>query len=100
LLPTGEAVAEIGGELDAATAESAVRYVRKIINRHSGPMVADLAALRFCDAQGLGALLRMARYAERAGYPFLLASPSPMLVRLMLVTGLDHELQIARDRSR
>lgn len=89
ILPTGEAVAVIGGELDIATADMAVRYVRKIIDRHRGPVIADLAALRFCDARGLSALLRMASYAEQAGYPFRLVSPSPALVKLMRVTSLD-----------
>jgi anti-anti-sigma regulatory factor len=31
----------------------------------------------------------MAGYAERAGCPFRLASPSPSLVRIMRITGLD-----------
>jgi anti-anti-sigma factor len=89
VLPTGEAVADIGGELDIATAEAAVRYVRNVIDSHRGPVIVDLAALRFCDAQGLSALLRMATWAERAGRPFRLASPSPPLVKIMRMTGLD-----------
>jgi anti-sigma B factor antagonist len=91
ILPTGEAVAGIGGELDIATAEIVVRYVKKIIDRHHGPVIADLTALRFCDAQGPSALLRMASYAEQAGYPFRLASPGPVLVKLMRITSLDHK---------
>jgi anti-anti-sigma factor len=96
ILPTGEAIADIGGELDAATADLAVSYVSELIDQHRGPTIADLTALRFCDAQGLSALLRMTRYAEQAGYPFRLASPSPMLVKLMAITGLDRRLLIAR----
>jgi anti-sigma B factor antagonist len=96
ILPTGEAVAYIGGELDVATAEMAVGYIRKIIDCHRGPMIADLTALRFCDAHGLSALLRMASYAEQAGFLFRLASPSPMLVKLMRITSLDSRLRIAR----
>ena len=89
ILPTGEAIADIGGELDIATADIAVRYVRLVIDRHSGPLIVDLAGLAFCDAQGLSALLRMATYAERAGCPFRLASPRPSLVKIMRITGLD-----------
>ncbi len=85
----GEAVVEIGGELDIATADVAVSYVSDVIDRHRGPVIVDLAALRFCDASGLGALLRMAGHAERAGRPFRLASPSPSLVKIMRITGLD-----------
>lgn len=91
ILPTGEAIAEIGGELDIATADVAVRYVRLVIDRHGGPLIVDLAGLAFCDAQGLSALLRMFTYAERAGCPFRLASPRPSLVKIMQITGLDRK---------
>jgi anti-anti-sigma factor len=89
ILPTGEAVAEIGGELDIATAEIAVRYVKRVIDLHRGPVVVQLAAVRFCDAQGLSALVRMARHADRAGRPLRLAAPSPALAKIMRITGLD-----------
>ena len=48
----------------------------------------------FCDAGGLTALVRMARYAERNGCPFRLASPSPSLVKIMRITGLDRGLSV------
>ena len=55
----------------------------------------DLTALAFCDARGLGALLRMASCAERAGCPFALASPRPSLLKLMRITGLDGRFLIS-----
>jgi anti-sigma B factor antagonist len=91
ILPAGEAIAAIGGELDIATADFAVRYVRLVIDQHGGPLIVDLAGLAFCDAQGLSALLRMATDAERAGTPFRLASPRPSLVKIMQITGLDRK---------
>ena len=94
VLPTGEAVACIGGELDFATAEMAVRYVRRVIDSHRGPVIVDLTALGFCDAQGLSALVRMAGYAERAGRPFRLVSPSPTVVKIMRITGLDRRFLV------
>jgi len=91
-LPTGEAVAGIGGELDIATADTAVGYVAGVIDSHHGPVVVDLAALRFCDARGLSALLQIARYAEQNDHKFRLASPSPTLVKLLRITALDRKL--------
>jgi anti-anti-sigma factor len=88
--PAGEAVVAVGGELDIATAGVAVSYVRQVVDRHRGPVMVDLAALVFCDASGLSALLRMARYAKQTDRPFRLASPSPSLVKIMRITGLDH----------
>jgi anti-anti-sigma factor len=94
VLPTGEAVASIGGELDFATAEMAVRYVRRIIDGHHGPVIVDLTALGFCDAQGLSALVRMAGHAGRAGRPFRLVSPSPPVLKIMRITGLDQRFLV------
>jgi anti-anti-sigma factor len=89
LRPSGEVVVDLGGELDIVSAEAAVSYVRDVIDRYGGPVIVDLAALTFCDARGLGAMLRMAGYAERAGYEFRLASPRPSVVKIMRITGLD-----------
>jgi anti-sigma B factor antagonist len=100
VLPTGEAVASIGGELDIATAEMAVGYVRHLIDGHGGPVIVDLALLRFCDARGLSALLRMASDAEQAGCPFRLACPGRRLVRLMSITGLDRRFLAGYDQRR
>ena len=94
VLAAGEAVVGIGGELDFATAEMAVAYVRDVIDRHRGPVTVDLGALGFCDAQGLSALVRMAGCAERAGRPFRLASPGPSVVRIMRITGLDRRFLV------
>jgi anti-sigma B factor antagonist len=92
--PVGEAVVGIGGELDFATAEMAVRYVSRVIDSHHGPVIVDLTALGFCDAQGLGALVRMAGHAGRAGRPFRLVSPSPSVVKIMRITGLDRRFLV------
>jgi anti-anti-sigma factor len=85
----GEATVALGGELDIVSAEVAVSYVRDVIDRHRGPVIVDLTALAFCDAQGLSALVRMAGYAEQMGCTFRLASPSLALVKIMRITGLD-----------
>jgi anti-anti-sigma factor len=92
ILPTGEAVATIGGELDIATADTAVKYFTQVIDRHHGPVIADLTTLRFCDARGLSALLRIAQHAAQSGQKFTLASPSPSLVKLLHITALDRKL--------
>jgi anti-sigma B factor antagonist len=104
--PTGEAVVDLGGDLDLLSADVAVNYVTDVIDRHRGPVTVNLTALSFCDARGLAALVRMAGYAERKGCPFGLASPSPRLVEIMRITRLDrtflpsHALPARIPRSR
>jgi anti-anti-sigma factor len=90
--PTGDAVAHIGGELDIATADAAVRYVTRVIDHHRGPVIVDLASLHFCDARGLSALVQMASYAEHADHAFRVSSPSPLLLKLLRIATLDRRL--------
>lgn len=92
----GEVVVDLGGELDIVSADVAVSYVRDVIDRCPGPVVVDLTALAFCDARGLGALLRMAGYAEQAGCEFRLISPRSSLVKIMRITGLDRRFLACR----
>jgi anti-anti-sigma factor len=94
-VPTGQAVVGLSGELDIVSAETAVSYVRDVIDRHRRPVIVDLTALTFCDAGGLAALVRMAGYAELKGCSFRLASPSPSLVKIMRITGLDHRFLVS-----
>ena len=96
ICPTGEAIVDLDGELDIASADAAASYVKKVIDRHRGPVTVDLTALAFCDARGLAALVRMARYAEQKGSPFRLASPSPSLIKIMRITGLGHRFRASQ----
>lgn len=80
------------GELDLASADLVVGYVSDIIDRYDGPVVADLHEIAFCDACGLGALIRIVSYAERAGRPLELARPSRSVSKIMRITGVEDRL--------
>ena len=41
--------------------------MRDAIDIHGGTVLLDVAALSFCDARGLSALMRMSRHARQAG---------------------------------
>jgi anti-sigma B factor antagonist len=60
----------------------------------------ELKALTFCDARGLGALLRMANHAERASGEFRLVSPRPSIVKIMQITGLDRRFLVSARTGR
>ena len=94
ILPDGLAMIAISGELDLATADWTVRYVSDVIDRHDGPVSADLSGLRFCDACGLGALIRIARYAQQSGRWVSLLRPPEALIRIMRITGADSWLLV------
>jgi anti-anti-sigma factor len=90
--PDGLATVVIRGDLDLATADRTANYVTDAIDRHDGPVSADLSGLAFCDACGLGALIRMTAYADVAGRRFELTRPSPAVTRIMRLTGVDEWL--------
>jgi anti-anti-sigma factor len=88
----GHVVVALRGELDLATVDRVVHYVSDVIDRHDGPVSADLRGVAFCDACGLGGLIRIAAHAERAGRRLELTEPSWALTRIMRITGVDHLL--------
>jgi anti-anti-sigma factor len=89
IYPDGHAVAVIRGELDAATADQAFEYVRRVIDRSHGPVGIDLAGLTFCDARGLRTLVGVAVHARKAGRRLSLVAPRPGIVKIMRITGAD-----------
>jgi anti-anti-sigma factor len=79
----------IRGDLDVATVDRTVRYVTDVIDRCDGPVIADLSELAFCDACGLGALIRVNAYAGQMGRKLELTSPSPAVTKIMRLTQVD-----------
>ena len=88
----GYQVVSVAGELDIATAEQAYSFITEVIDgrlRGSAPVTVDLSGVTFCDASGLGALARLARYARAAGRQLKLTSVRPSVMKVMRITGLD-----------
>ena len=84
------------GELDASTASWLGERVPSLdqTGRH---LIVDLAALRLCEHAGLSLFLRwQARAIATAGSLHLVAVP-PGIRRLIMLTGLQHVLQLAAD---
>jgi anti-anti-sigma factor len=88
----GHALICLRGDLDIATVERVVQYVIEVIDRHDGPVTVDLRGVEFCDACGLGALIRIAARAERGDRGFELINPSWALTRIMRITGIERQL--------
>lgn len=87
--PDGLVSVAIRGDLDVATVDRAVRYVTDLIDRYDGPVSADLSELDFCDACGLGGLIRVSTYAGQMGRKLELASPSRAVTKIMRLTGVE-----------
>jgi anti-anti-sigma factor len=86
----GQAMVNVRGELDIATAERAHVYLRAVLDSDKkGKVILNLAELTFCDAAGLGVLAKVASHGRRTGRSVRLASPRPALIRIMRITGMD-----------
>ncbi|HEX3962634.1 MAG TPA: STAS domain-containing protein [Trebonia sp.] len=86
----GQAMVNVRGELDIATAERAHVYLRAVLESDKkGKVILNLADLTFCDAAGLGVLAKVASHARQTGRSVRLTSPRPALIRIMRITGMD-----------
>ncbi|MEV5705256.1 STAS domain-containing protein [Actinoallomurus sp. NPDC052274] len=93
--PGAAPVVSLCGELDLAGADAFEELVLNVILRRGPDVVIDAAGLAFCDARGLGALVRCANEAGRTGGRLTLARPSHRLRRLMRLVDLDRLLYVA-----
>jgi len=83
--PTGPVVRLIG-ELDAATADDVDAVA--IAGTAGGVVRLELTGLSFVDSAGLRSLLALRQRATEAGLRLIAPDPSPIVVRLLEVTGL------------
>ena len=97
---TSEGTAQVilKGELDIASSEHAFDGVRRVIDLYHVPIIVDMSGVTFCDARGLGVLVRMSNYAGQEGCPLVVVSPSSRLLKIMRITGVDRRLLISVPR--
>jgi anti-anti-sigma factor len=80
-------------EMDIANAAELARALQAASN---GPpaIIADMSATDFCDAGGLRALLQASRTATANGSELRIAAPTPLVRRVLALTGLDRDLRV------
>ncbi|MFJ3224132.1 STAS domain-containing protein [Streptomyces sp. NPDC086783] len=88
-------VLTLRGELDYESAVQLEAAADHVIADAGWPVVvADCAALEFCDSSGIGALVRIYQgLAERGGEFRLAAVPAPV-ARVFALTGLDQAISL------
>jgi anti-sigma B factor antagonist len=60
-------------------------------------VVVDLAGVPFMDSTGLGVLVGALARAREADRRLVLAAPTDRIVRLLRLTGLDGQFEVAPD---
>ena len=89
-------IAELAGELDIASVPALREQLVGLLRPRSSQLVVDLSKVVFCDASGLGALVRTANFAEARGAGVTVTHASPMLAMLMSLTGLNRRFGLPR----
>jgi anti-anti-sigma factor len=82
----GGRVISLWGELDASTCGHLTEH---LIGAPASLIVVDLRDLSFVDSSGLGAIHRAQPKALKEGGTLVVSRPSPVVTRVLEITGLD-----------
>jgi anti-sigma B factor antagonist len=94
----GRVTLRVAGEIDMSTAPSVHEGAVDAI-RHHPTLDIDLSAVTFMDSSGLHVLLATRQLAERRGGHVRLMHPTPSVMRVLKVTGVDGMFEIETDDS-
>ncbi|MFI8966033.1 STAS domain-containing protein [Streptomyces sp. NPDC053493] len=88
----GLTTVELYGELDLVLVQR-VRPELDVLAREAGALTVDLRHVTFCDASGLGLLVRCAQRVRSRGAAWRLLCDHPMTLRLIRLADLDDVLR-------
>ena len=91
----GITIAEIAGELDAASAPALRELLLSLLRPGSTRLFIDLSRVSLCDASGLAVLVGISRRARLLGGFLRLAAVSPQAGQALHITGLHRHLPIS-----
>jgi len=75
-------------EIDITNAQALRAGLLQAADGH-GTLVVDMTRTQFCDSSGLHALIAAHKRAEAEGREVLLVIPSPTVLRVFVLTGMD-----------
>jgi anti-anti-sigma factor len=87
-------VVRLHGELDVSELQTVDDELAPVVARTDRDVTIDVKDLQFIDVAGLNLLARTAGTLTAADRVLRLRAPSPILVRMLQVTGLDEHVQI------
>ena len=84
----------VAGDVDSTNALELQNVFLALLSDGASGLVIDCTDLTFIDSTGLSALVSANREANLQFGSVIIRNPSPIVVRLLEVTGLDHSLII------
>jgi anti-sigma B factor antagonist len=88
-------VVEVRGEVDIATAPLLRAVLDTVVGRRPSRVEVDLSGTTFLDANALSALAGLRRRLAGRHARLVLRDPSPVVVRLLELTGMTNAFEIA-----
>ncbi|HEY4451711.1 MAG TPA: STAS domain-containing protein [Solirubrobacteraceae bacterium] len=89
--PGGARVVSVAGELDSSNAQMLADTMAGVLAERPERVIFELGALRFMDSAGIAVLVRTAAAVETVE----IRDPSPIVRRVIEVTGLSQLLRVA-----
>ena len=86
----GTPVISVAGELDLTNAEEVRSAIEAVVGGHDQRVVFDVSALTFMDSSGIALFASVTRRAREVE----LRDPTPIVRRLIEMTGLDKVLRM------
>jgi anti-sigma B factor antagonist len=86
----------VSGELDVATERHLTDRLDALVPADAPQVCLDLAAVTFCDARGLSALVRFSRRLDASGRRLSVIGAPAHMRRLLVLTSLGHLLDGGR----
>jgi len=84
----------LSGEIDTLTVGGIASRVAAAIAGGPCEVVLGMARVIFIDCAGLGTIVGSQNACRALGIPFAIADPSPRVMRLLELTGLDRSIDI------
>ncbi|MDS1271666.1 STAS domain-containing protein [Lipingzhangella sp. LS1_29] len=82
-------IVAIHGEIDLYTAPHLHNELKSALDAGARRLVIDLSRVGFCDSTGMNVLLSVMRQAREQDGDLELAGPTPAVLKILSVTGLD-----------
>jgi anti-sigma B factor antagonist len=92
----GDALLFLAGEVDLSHVDALWRAASSALATTPRRLVLDVSAVTFLDSAILGVLIRINRAADDLGKGFTLRRPSPLVLRLLRLTGLESLISVER----
>lgn len=90
----GTALVSLRGDMDASMASALADLLAGLGNKKPGRLIFDMATVGYLDCATAGVMFRAARSMLAGGKP-VIRSAGPLVRRLLELTGLDTQCELA-----